>query len=101
MSIKLLLSSGIAASLATAPVAFGRDGDWIQFLFGQPPKLTQVSGREVEEDEDTSFRFGSFYQVRLTDEITVRPGMFAVTNLEHDESNNTIFVWTLRTIFEF
>ena len=54
-----------------------------------------------EEDEATSLHFEVFYRFRVTDNISITPGFFLVTNPGHIEDNDTIFVGTLRTTFRF
>ncbi len=76
---------------------FGRQGDLLAFQFGQPPKL--VSGNDVRLDKDTSLHFEVFYRFRLTDNISITPGFFILTNAEHDAGNGDIFVGTIRTTF--
>ena len=79
---------------------FGRDGDLLAFLFGQPPKLS--AGLLVERiDESTSLHYEVFYRFQLNDNISITPGFFVVTNPGHIVENNTIFVGTIRTTFRF
>ncbi|MBW4497923.1 MAG: iron uptake porin [Oscillatoria princeps RMCB-10] len=78
---------------------FGRQGDLLAFLFGQPPKL--VSGNDVREDDGTSLHFEVFYRFRVTDNISITPGFFIITNADHDAGNGDIFVGTIRTTFRF
>ncbi len=53
------------------------------------------------EDEATSLHFEFFYRYKVNDNIWVTPGLFAVTNPGHIDSNDTLFVGTLRTTFRF
>ena len=78
---------------------FGRQGDLLAFLFGQPPKL--VSGNDVREDDATSLHFEVFYRFRVSDNISITPGFFIVTNADHNAGNGDVFVGTIRTIFRF
>jgi hypothetical protein len=78
---------------------FGRQGDLLAFLFGQPPKL--VSGNDVRLDKDTSLHFEVFYRFRVTDNISITPGFFIITNADHNAGNGDIFVGTIRTNFRF
>ena len=57
--------------------------------------------RVGQEDEATSLHFELFYRLRLSDRISVTPGMFVVTNPGHIKDNDTIYVGTLRTTFRF
>jgi len=78
---------------------FGKEGDLLAFLFGQPPKLTD--GRGLQEDEDTSLHFELFYRFQVNDNISITPGVFFVTNPEHNDDNDDIFVGVIRTVFRF
>jgi len=80
---------------------FGREGDLFAFIFGQPPKL--VAGRDLPlgEDEDTSLHFETFYRFRVSDYLWVTPGVFVVTNPEHDADNDTIVIGVIRSTFLF
>jgi hypothetical protein len=78
---------------------FGRKGDLLAFMAGQPPKLR--SGNGVTEDSDTSLHLEAFYRFRVSDRITVTPGFFYIINPEHDAGNDDILVGVLRTTFRF
>ncbi|WP_017719705.1 iron uptake porin [Kamptonema formosum] len=78
---------------------FGRKGDLLAFMAGQPPKLR--TGNGVTEDSDTSLHLEAFYRFRVSDRITVTPGFFYIINPEHDAGNDDILVGVLRTTFRF
>jgi hypothetical protein len=79
---------------------FGREGDQLSVLVGQPPKLN--IGYLIERfDEDTSLHIEAFYRFRLNDNISISPGFFYVTDPGHIAENNNIFVGTIRTTFSF
>ncbi|MCS6794164.1 MAG: iron uptake porin [Oscillatoriaceae bacterium SKW80] len=78
---------------------FGREGDLLAFLVGQPPKL--VNGEGVQEDEATSLHLETFYRFRITDNLSISPGFFIVTKPEHNPDNNAIIIGTIRTTFRF
>jgi hypothetical protein len=80
---------------------FGRQGDLLAFLFGQPPRLVDGSDLLFGEDEDTSLHFEAFYRFSVGDRISITPGFFLVTNPEHDADNEDVFVGTIRTTFRF
>ena len=79
---------------------FGRQGDLFAVLFGKPLKLVD-GDNGIEEDEDTSYHIETFYRYKINDHITVTPGVFVVTNPEHNEDNETIVIGVLRTTFRF
>jgi hypothetical protein len=79
---------------------FGRKGDLLAFMVGQPPKLN--AGILIERvDEGTSLHFESFYRFKLSDNVSVTPGFFIVTDPGHISRNNNIFVGTIRTTLSF
>ncbi|NES67045.1 MAG: carbohydrate porin, partial [Okeania sp. SIO2D1] len=79
---------------------FGREGDLFAVLFGKPLKLVD-GDNGIEEDENTSYHIETFYRYKVNDYITVTPGVFVVTNPEHNEDNETIVIGVLRTTFRF
>ncbi|WP_066383049.1 MULTISPECIES: iron uptake porin [unclassified Anabaena] len=79
---------------------FGREGNTLGLIFGQPPKVTDGSNG-VTEESDTSYHLEGLYKIKLTDNIQVTPGLLVIFNPEHNDNNNTIYVGTLRTTFRF
>ncbi len=76
----------------------GGKGNLAGFVFGMPPKV--VDSTQVEDD-DTSLHLEAFYRLQVTDNIAITPGVFLVTNPEHNDNNDTIYVGTIRTTFNF
>lgn len=79
---------------------FGRDGDVLALIFGQPPRLVAGTGG-IQADRDTSFHIELFYRLKLNDHISITPGFFVITNPEHNADNSAIWVGTIRTTFRF
>ncbi|HEY9872082.1 MAG TPA: iron uptake porin [Candidatus Obscuribacterales bacterium] len=79
---------------------FGGLGNLAAFIIGQPPKAinNDVVGRE---DPDTSLHLEAFYRYQLTNNISITPGFFLITNPEHNADNSPIYVGILRTSFVF
>ena len=81
---------------------FGAKGNTLGLIFGQPPKLTQISGvAGATKDEDTSYHLEGLYKMKLNDNIAVTPGLLVIFNPEHNNDNDTVYVGTLRTTFKF
>lgn len=80
---------------------FGRDGDLLAFLVGQPPKLVSGTDLRLGKDPDTSLHFELFYRFGVTDNISITPGVFLITHPEHDRDNKNIFIGAIRTTFRF
>jgi hypothetical protein len=78
----------------------GGQGNSLGLIFGMPPR---ARGNDVvsRRDLDTSYRAEAFYRLKLTDNISITPGFFAVFNPEHNKANDTIYVGTLLTTFSF
>ncbi|MEM8673929.1 MAG: iron uptake porin [Cyanobacteria bacterium P01_G01_bin.67] len=68
-------------------------------IFGQPPRVS--SNDSGVEDDDGAFHIEAQYRYQLNDHIALNPGFFAVINPENDSDNDTLYVGTVRTIFEF
>ncbi len=81
------------------PDAFS-EGDLGGILVGMPPKVTSHDINALE-DNDTSIHIEAFYRYQLNDYIAITPGVFVITNPDHNDNNDTIVVGTLRTQFRF
>ena len=77
----------------------GAKGNTLGIIFGQPPKLTGGSG--VTADSGTSYHLEGLYKMKVNDRIAITPGILAVFNPEHNSSNDTVYVGTIRTTFKF
>jgi Carbohydrate-selective porin, OprB family/S-layer homology domain len=77
---------------------FGGQGNLAGIVVGMPPKVTDSS---LEADRDTSLHIEGFYRFKVTDNVAITPGLFVITNPEHNDNNDTIFVGTVRTTFKF
>ncbi|MCC5598475.1 iron uptake porin [Nostoc favosum] len=84
---------------------FGGEGNVLGVIFGQPPKVTGGSIKDVatnvDRDDDTSYHLEGLYKFKLSDNIQVTPGVLVIFNPEHNDANDTIYVGTLRTTFSF
>ncbi|MBG1263822.1 iron uptake porin [Nostoc commune] len=84
---------------------FGGEGNVLGVIFGQPPKVTGGSIKNVaaniDRDDDTSYHLEGLYKFKLSDNIQVTPGVLVIFNPEHNDANDTIYVGTLRTTFSF
>ena len=78
---------------------FGREGNVLGLVFGQPPKVTGGSG--ITKESNTSYHLEGLYKVKLSDNILVTPGVLVIFNPENNDKNDTVYVGTLRTTFTF
>ena len=79
---------------------FGAKGNTLGLIFGQPPKVTENSDN-TKEDNGTSYHLEALYKMKLNKRITVTPGLLVIFNPEHNNSNDTTYVGTVRTTFKF
>ncbi|NER08840.1 MAG: carbohydrate porin, partial [Okeania sp. SIO3C4] len=78
-----------------------KEGNMGGIMVGVPPIVTDGGDDDSLEDDDTSLHIEAIYRFQLNDNISVSPGLFVITNPNHDDSNDTIWVTTLRTTFRF
>jgi Carbohydrate-selective porin, OprB family/S-layer homology domain len=102
-----------AANLAFAD--FGKKGNLLGFIVGQPPKVTDSdldgglfrndAGNLVQtanrEDDGTTLHVEGLYRIQVSDSISITPGVIWLMNPEHNDDNKNIFVGTIRTTFSF
>jgi hypothetical protein len=86
-----------AATLAVKD--FGKEGNVLGLIFGQPPKVT--GGTNIASENDTSYHLEGLYKVKVSDNIQVTPGVIVIFNPENNNNNPTEYVGTLRTTFTF
>jgi hypothetical protein len=79
----------------------GNEGSLGGIVIGQPPKLIENDFGAEFEDRDTSLHLEAFYRFQLTDDIAITPGFFVITNPEHNNNNDTVYVGTIRTTLTF
>ena len=95
----IVLSTTYLFSLGISDL-FGREGDLLAFMVGQPPRL-RTGVNILRKDEGSSFHYEVFYRFRLNGYISITPGFFLVTDPGHISENDDIFVTTIRTTFSF
>jgi Carbohydrate-selective porin, OprB family/S-layer homology domain len=78
---------------------FGREGNTLGLVFGQPPKVTGGSG--ITKEDGTSYHIEGLYKMKISDNILVTPGLLVILNPENNDNNDAIYVGTLRTTFSF
>ncbi|BAB76890.1 iron uptake porin [Anabaena sp. FACHB-709] len=79
----------------------GKENSFAGFVVGQPPKITHNSFGDAFEDQDTSLHLEAFYHLQITDNLAITPGLFLITNPEHNNNNDKIYIGTVRTTFTF
>lgn len=79
----------------------GKKGSLGGILVGMEPKLTGIDRSIGRPDPDTSLHLEVFYKYRLTDNISVTPGVIWLTAPNHNNDNDDAFIGTVRTVFQF
>jgi hypothetical protein len=98
--------SNYALSLAFPD--FGQKGNNLAFIVGIPPKLnarTTTTGTAAPVtttgNPDTSYHLEALYRLKLSENLSITPGLLVLTNPEHNSANQTEYVGTIRTTFKF
>lgn len=103
-------NAGAASTTFLASLGFRdpfnrKQGDLLAFLVGQPLSLLHVNNTTVSTglvtDNAFSLHAEVFYRFRISDNLSITPGFFLVTNPGNFQSNNTIYVGTIRSSFRF
>jgi carbohydrate-selective porin OprB len=55
----------------------------------------------IGEDPDTSLHIEAFYQLQLTDNIAITPGIIWLTAPDHNSNNDDVVIGAIRTTFTF
>jgi hypothetical protein len=91
-----------AANLALRD--FGREGNTLGVIFGQPPRVTDLDGpgtNNTDRGNGSTYHLEGLYKIRLSSNILVTPGVLVIFNPENNDNNDTIYVGTIRTTFSF
>ena len=89
-------------ALTLAAKDFGAPGNTLGFVVGVPPKLTSNSGATAARvNTGTSLHLEAFYKYKLSNNLTITPGILVLTNPEHNSANPTEYLGTIRTTFSF
>lgn len=89
-----------AWAVALAFPDLGKKGNLGGLIVGMPSKATSndVSGFR---DPNTTIQIEAFYRYMVNDRIGITPGIVVITNPEHNNVNDTIYLGVLRTTFNF
>jgi hypothetical protein len=70
-------------------------------LLNSAPRLRQLVSTFRNADPDVSLHVEAFYQMRLTDNISITPGVIWITAPGSLASNSDLVIGTIRTTFSF
>ncbi|OWY66800.1 carbohydrate porin [cyanobacterium TDX16] len=79
----------------------GKEGSLGGIIIGQPPKVTNSDLSTDFQDRNTAWHFEAFYRFKFSEQISMTPGFLVIINPENDNNNDTLYVGTIRTTFEF
>jgi Carbohydrate-selective porin, OprB family/S-layer homology domain len=79
----------------------GKKGNLAGVIVGMEPKVTGSSIDGYGKDEDTSYHIEAFYQYKVSDNITITPGVIWLTAPDHNNNNDDVVIGALRTTFSF
>lgn len=81
----------------------GKEGNLLGFVVGREPYLDKLeaAGNLRRFSNDESWHVEGFYKFKLTDNISVTPGVIWITNPNQNDQNDDIIIGTLRTTFTF
>lgn len=91
-------------ALTLAVADLGNEDNLLGLVIGQEPKLMGTSGFTIDDrrdDPDTSLHIEAFYTHQLNDHLSITPGFIWLTAPDHNNDNDDIFLFTVRTAFEF
>ncbi|NES05693.1 MAG: iron uptake porin [Okeania sp. SIO2F4] len=78
-----------------------KEGSLGGIIVGVPPIITDGGDDDSLKDDDTSIHIEVLYRFQMNDNIAITPGLFVITNPNHIEDNDTLWVGTVRTQFRF
>ncbi|AKG21502.1 iron uptake porin [Calothrix sp. 336/3] len=79
----------------------GKKGNLAGIIFGMEPKVTGSTINEISKDRDTSYHIEAFYQYKVSDNISITPGVIWLTAPDHNDTNDSVVIGALRTTFTF
>ncbi|MFK0729800.1 MAG: iron uptake porin [Gloeotrichia echinulata HAB0833] len=79
----------------------GKKGNLAGIVLGVEPKVTSSTVNGIAKDPNTSYHIEGFYQYKLSDNITITPGLIWLTAPNHDDKSDSVLIGALRTTFTF
>jgi hypothetical protein len=78
-----------------------KEGNVAGIVVGMEPRVTSSTNRTLPEDKDTSLHVEGFYQFKLSDNISITPGLIWLTAPDHNKNNSDLLIGVVRTTFTF
>jgi hypothetical protein len=79
----------------------GKEGNLAGIIVGMEPKVTSSNITGLERDQNTSYHIEAFYQYKVTDNISITPGVIWLTAPDHNDQSDGVVIGALRTTFSF
>ncbi len=86
-------------ALTAAAPNFGGEGNIAGLLVGQSPRVTSAS--DGTADTKAGLHLEGFYQIKLSDNLSITPGIIYLTAPNHDANSQPAVIGALRTTFIF
>ncbi|MGB3493156.1 MAG: iron uptake porin [Elainellaceae cyanobacterium] len=77
------------------------EGNTAALIFGQPLNRDSTGGDAFNPEDADPYHLEAYFNVRVNDNISITPGVFAVFNPEGFDDNDTALTGVLRTTFTF
>ena len=99
-----LVDDGDSATLLNWAVTLGvpnlgGQGNLGGLLVGNPPRVLRNDGGA--DEADLTWHIEGFYRYRINQNIALIPGFLVLVNPENDSANDTIWLGSFRTVFQF
>jgi Carbohydrate-selective porin, OprB family len=78
----------------------GGQGNLGGLLIGQEPRVIGVTG-SASIDSGSSLHVEGFYQVKLSESLSITPGLIYLTTPDHNSANGGALIGSIRTTFTF
>jgi hypothetical protein len=78
----------------------GAKGNLGGLVVGQEPRVTGATGTAVA-DSGSSLHLEGFYQIKVSDSVSITPGLIYLTAPDHNSANAGALIGTIRTTFSF
>jgi Carbohydrate-selective porin, OprB family len=78
----------------------GAPGNLAGLVVGQEPRVTAATGTATA-DTGSSLHLEGFYQVKLSDSVSITPGLIYLTAPDQNSANGGALIGTIRTTFSF
>ncbi|MGD1871463.1 MAG: iron uptake porin [Mastigocoleus sp.] len=79
----------------------GKKGSLGGIVAGAEPYAGNLNPRPIDFKNDTPIHVEAFYRYPVNDNVSITPGVIWLSSPNQDESNDDIFIGTLRTTFTF